>query len=122
MSVIDDFLADYSGPHRELMDEIRALVAALVPDAEEAISYGMPTFRLNGNLVHFAPGKNHVGLYPAPDGVSHVAAELDERGLRHSKGAIQFPIDQPLPRDLVERIVVFRADQQRAMKPARRRP
>lgn len=121
MSVVDDFLAQHSGPHRRLMDEIRALVAGLVPDAEEAIAYGMPTFRLNGNLVHFGPGKDHVGLYPGPDGVTFVAGELDQRGLRHSKGAIQFPVDQPLPRDLVERIVLFRAAQQRDKAPARRR-
>ncbi|MFP5416159.1 MAG: iron chaperone [Actinomycetes bacterium] len=122
MSVIDDYLAEHSGPHRALMDEIRALVAGLVPDAEEALSYGMPTFRLHGNLVHFAPGKHHVGLYPGPDGVAFVADELDARGLKHSKGAIQFPADQPLPRDLIERIVTFRAEQQRAKAPTRKSP
>lgn len=113
MSVIDDYLAGQHGPHRALLDELRALIAGLVPDAEEALSYGMPTWRLNGNLVHIAPAKHHVGLYPGADGVAHVVDELDARGLKHSKEAIQFPLGEPLPRDLVERIVRHREAQQR---------
>lgn len=114
MSVIDDYLAEHAGPHRALMDELRALITALAPEATEAIAWGMPTFRLNGNLVHFAAGKHHVGLYPGADGVAYAADELDRRGLKHSKGAVQFPVSEPLPRDLVEDIVTFRVGQQQA--------
>lgn len=112
MSVIDDYVAGFTGPHHELMVELATLLRELVPEATEAFSYQMPTFKLNGNLVHFAAGENHVGLYPGPDGVEFAKDELTERGLKFSKGAIQFPLDQPLPRDLVTRIVSFRVQQQ----------
>lgn len=114
MSVIDDYLAGVSGRQRELLDELRAIVEAAAPEASEAIAYGMPTYRLNGNLVHFATGARHVGLYPGPAGVEFAAPQLDELGLKYSKGGIQFPLDPPLPRDLIAAIVAFRVDQQRA--------
>lgn len=114
MTVIDDYLAGYDGPHRTLMDELRALIEEGAPEATQAISWGMPTYQLNGNLVHFAAGRNHVGLYPGPAGVELVADELGQLGLKHSKGAIQFPLGKPLPRGLVTRIVAFRVEQQRA--------
>ncbi len=116
-SPIDDHIAQHSGRQRELMVELRDLIRALVPDAEETISYGMPTFRLNGNLVHFAAFAHHVGFYPGADGV--VLAEPFLTGLTHSKGAIRFPLDQPLPVELVRHVVTLRAEQQRAKK---RRP
>lgn len=116
MTVIDDYLAEHSGPHREHMDALRALISRLAPDATEALSWGMPTYKLNGNLVHFAAGKHHVGLYPGAAGIEFAHDELVERGLKFSKGAIQFPVDQPLPVDLVERIVRFRIGQQEAKK------
>lgn len=119
MTVIDDYLAAYTGPHRALMDELRALIRELVPDATEKLSYGMPTYDLSGNLVHFAAGKNHVGFYPAPDGVEFAAERADALGLKRSKGAIQFPLDRPLPRELVADVVRFRAEQQRAKPPRR---
>lgn len=114
MSVIDDYLADYEGEHRRLMDELRALIRARVPESSEAIAWGMPTYRLNGNLVHFAAGKNHVGFYPGADGVGFAAEEVDAVGLKRSKGAIQLRLDRPLPVELLTRILDFRAEQQRA--------
>ena len=116
MSVIDDYLAEHDGEHRLLMDEIRALIVEGAPDATEALSWGMPTYKLNGNLIHFAAGKNHVGLYPGADGVSQFATDIDELGLKRSKGAIQFPIGRPLPSELIARIIAFRVAQQRAKK------
>ena len=113
MSVIDEYLTGFDGAHRSLMDELRALIAELAPEATEAISYQLPTFKLHGNLVHFAAGKHHVGLYPGADGVSNFVDELDALGFKHSKGAIQLPLDKPLPRDLITRIVKFRLEQQR---------
>lgn len=117
VSVIDDYLAEYTGPHREKMDELAALLRDLVPQGTmEKFSWQMPTFWLNGNLVHFAAGKNHVGFYPGASGVEFAAPELDELGLKYSKGAIQFRLDAPLPRDLITRIVQHRIAEQAARK------
>ena len=114
---VDAYLAEFTGAHRALMDELRALIGELVPEASEKISYGMPTFDLNGNLVHFAGFTRHVGLFPGPEGVSHVAEDLGD--LKHSKGTIQLRLDRPLPRELITRVVEFRAAQQRAKRPRR---
>lgn len=114
MSVIDDYLAGFSGRHREHLDTLRALIDRLAPDATEALSWNMPTWKLNGNLIHIAAGKNHVGIYPGADGVAFVADALDELGLKHSKGAIQIPLDQEVPVALVERLVRHRVQQQEA--------
>ncbi|MFA6508428.1 MAG: DUF1801 domain-containing protein, partial [Treponemataceae bacterium] len=75
----------------------------------EAISYQMPTFKLNGNLVHFAAFKKHIGLYPAPSGIAAFAPELSP--YVHAKGSVQFPFDKPLPLDVIERIVAFRVEE-----------
>ena len=112
--MIDDYIAGYTGRHRELMSELAALIRELVAQAGERFSWRMPTFTLNGNLVHFAAGKHHVGFYPGADGVALVAAELDELGLKHSKGAIQLKLAEPLPTELITRIVLFRVEQQQA--------
>ena len=116
MSVIDEYLSTVTGRHRELMEQLRAIIVAAAPTATEAISWNMPTYKLNGNLVHFAPGKNHVGLYPGADGVTFAADQLAELGLKFSKGAIQFPLDRELPVALIESIVAFRVDQQQAKR------
>ncbi|TBT85857.1 hypothetical protein ET989_05220 [Propioniciclava sinopodophylli] len=114
MTVIDDYLAEHSGPHREHMDALRAIITRLAPDATQALAWGMPTWKLNGNLVHIAAGKHHVGLYPGGEGVEFVRDELVELGLKFSKGAIQLPVDRPVPVELVERLVAFRVAQQEA--------
>jgi len=88
---------------------MRRTIREAAPDAVEAISYQMPTFKLNGNLVHFAAYKKHIGFYPTPSGVEAFREELS--AYKVSKGAIQFPIDQPMPLDLVRRIVQFRVAQ-----------
>lgn len=120
MSVIDEYVAGHDGRHREVMDELLALIRELVPDAEEKLSWKMPTFALNGPLIHFAAAKRHIGLYPGADGVAHFVDRLDAAGLKHSKGAIQLPFDQPLPTNLIRDIVGFREKQQRAK--GKRRP
>lgn len=111
-SPIDDYIAQHSGRQAELMTELRDLVRALVPDAGEKISYRMPTFTLNGNLVHFAAFTHHVGFFPGAEGV--VFAEPYLGTLEYSKGGIRFPLDRPLPVDLVTHVVLRRAEQQRA--------
>ncbi|GAA2178968.1 iron chaperone [Brooklawnia cerclae] len=116
MTVMDDYIARHEGAKAGLMRELADLVRALVPDAGEKISYGMPTFTLNGYLVAFGAFAKHIGLYPGSEGVAVVADELDRLGLKHAKGTVQFPLDHPLPRDLVTRIVEFRVTQQRAKR------
>ena len=88
------------------LKRIRASIRRAAPDASEAIKYGIPTFVQSGNLVHFAAFKNHIGFYPTPAGISAFAKQLS--GYKSSKGAVQFPLDAPMPLDLIEEIVRFR--------------
>ncbi len=82
------------------------MIQEAAPEATETINYQMPTFVLHGNLVHFAAQKKHIGFYPTPSGIEAFQAEL--AGYKSSKGAVQFPLDQPLPLELIGRIVTFR--------------
>ena len=102
-TTIDDYIATFSPAEQELLQQLRQTIHEAAPEAEEAISYGMPTFKLHGNLVHFAAYKNHIGFYPTPAPIEAFADELTP--YKVSKGAIQFPKDQPLPLDLIRRIV-----------------
>ena len=115
-SVIDEYIDGFEGVVREKLLELAALVREVAPEASEKISYGTATWDLNGNMVHIAGFARHVSLFPGAVGVE--AFEDDLGGLTHSKGTIQFPLDRPLPLDLIRRIVEFRAEQQRA-KPAK---
>lgn len=112
MQTIDDYIAQFPEDVQKVLQELRAVIHAAAPDAEEKISYQMPTFYLNGNLVHFAAYKNHIGFYPAPSGIEHFQEELS--GYAGAKGSVQFPLDQPIPFDLVTRITGFRAQENRA--------
>lgn len=103
---IDEYIATFPEPIQKMLQEMRATIKAAAPDAQEKISYQMPTFAQQRNLVHFAANKNHIGFYPAPSGIAAFEGELSN--FKYSKGAIQFPIDQPLPLDLITRIVQFR--------------
>ncbi len=85
---------------------MRVTIKESAPAAEEAISYQIPTFKLHGNLVHFAAFKNHVGFYPTSSGISYFKRELS--GYKLSTGAVQFPLDKPIPYDLIRKIVRFR--------------
>jgi uncharacterized protein YdhG (YjbR/CyaY superfamily) len=103
---IDDYIATFPKEIQRMLQELRATIHAAAPEATEKISYQMPTFYLKGNLIHFAAFKNHIGLYPAPSGIEAFKEELSRYA--SSKGAVQFPIDKPLPLELVSRIVKFR--------------
>ena len=105
-SVIDAYIAACEVPVQPILQRLREIIREEAPDSAEKISYGMPTFYLHENLVHFALAKRHIGFYPSPSGVQAVQSELS--GFRWSKGAIQFPLDQPLPEDLIRTIVQFR--------------
>jgi len=85
------------------------LIRLAAPGAEEKISYQMPTFYLNGNLVHFAAYAKHIGFYPTPSGIEKFKRELSE--YKHAKGSVQFPLGEPLPVDLIEKIVRFRVEE-----------
>lgn len=103
---IDEYISNYPQEMQELLVTLRKVVKEAAPDAIEKISYQMPTFALYGNLVHFAAFKNHIGFYPAPSGVEAFKDELT--AYKCSKGAIQFPIKEPLPYALISKIVRFR--------------
>jgi uncharacterized protein YdhG (YjbR/CyaY superfamily) len=100
------------------MEGLRKAIRSSAPDALEAISYGIPTFKLNGNLVHFGGYKNHIGFYPGPTAIGTFKKEL--KGYNLSKGTIQFPLDSPLPLELVRRIVLFRVNMNLAKKRKRK--
>ena len=91
---------------RALLERMRSIIAKAAPSATEIISYAMPTFYLHGNLVHFALAKNHLGFYPSPSAVTKFASKL--KGYTTSKGAVQFPLDKPLPVQLITEMLRFR--------------
>jgi uncharacterized protein YdhG (YjbR/CyaY superfamily) len=103
---IDEYIAACPEDVQEILHALRATIRAAAPDAEEKISYGMPAFAQNGNLVYFAAAKNHIGFYPTSSGIAAFQQELSK--YEGSKGAVRFPISQPLPMDLISRIVKFR--------------
>lgn len=104
---IDEYIKTFPADIQIILEKMRQTVHKTAPEAVEAIAYQMPTFRLNGkNLVHFAAFKNHIGFYPTPSGTEVFQKEIGP--YEHSKGAIQFPLDKPIPYDLVEKIVLFR--------------
>ena len=103
---IDEYIAGCPENVRETLEEIRAIIRKAAPGAEEKISYHMPAFDLNGILVYFAAQTRHIGFYPTSSGVTAFQKELGS--YKSSKGAIQFPLDQPLPLELIDRIVKFR--------------
>ena len=103
---IDEYIAMFPDDIQERLQTLRATIHDAAPDAEERISYQMPAFALNGNLVYFAAQKSHIGLYPTSSGIAAFEQELS--GYESSKGAVRFPLSQPLPLDLITRIVKFR--------------
>ena len=103
---IDEYIADYPKDVQKLLQQVRATIKKAAPEAEEKISYGIPTFTLNGNLVHFGAYEKHIGFYATPTG--HEAFKKELSVYKQGKGSVQFPIDQPLPLDLISRIVKFR--------------
>ena len=106
-SSIDEYIASFPEDKQALLESIRVTIKAAASEAEERISYGMPTFALNGNLVYFAATKNHIGLYPASSGVPEAFRNELSR-YKGTKGSVHFPYSQPLPLELITRIVQFR--------------
>jgi uncharacterized protein YdhG (YjbR/CyaY superfamily) len=105
-TTIPEYIARFPEQVRGILEELRRVIKETAPEAEEAISWGMPTFRLHGNLVHFAGYKHHIGFYPGSSAIDAFREELPP--YKHSKGTLQFPIDKPVPFDLVRKIVRYR--------------
>ena len=108
-TTVDAYIATFPAEVQTLLQQVRKTIQQAAPDATEAIKYAMPTFVLNGNLVHFAAFKQHIGFYPAPTGIKAFEKELSP--YKQGKGSIQFPLDQPLPLDLITKIVRYRVKQ-----------
>ncbi|PKW29955.1 iron chaperone [Flavobacterium lindanitolerans] len=106
---IDEYIATFPHDVQKILEEVRSTIQKAAPEATEAIKYAIPTFVLNGNLVHFAAFKNHIGFYPAPEGMEEFDRELT--AYKKGKGSVQFPFDQPIPLDLIARITAFRVKQ-----------
>ena len=106
-SNIDEYISGFLPEIGDILEQVRATISEAAPQAEEVISYSMPAFRLNGMLVFFAAYKNHIGFYPTPSGIKTFKEELSV--YKNSKGAVQFPLNKPLPTELITKIVKFRA-------------
>ncbi len=106
---IDQYIAGFPLEIQAILREVRATIKKAAPEAQEAISYQMPTFKLNGNLIHFAAFKNHIGVYPAPTGIEQFRKELS--AYKGGKGSVQFPFNQPMPYDLISKIVKYRVQE-----------
>lgn len=103
---VDEYISGFPREIQKKLEEMRTTILKAAPDSEERISYQMPAYSFNGNLVYFAAYKNHIGFYPTASGIKNFKADLSKYG--SSKGAVRFPIDQSLPLDLISRIVKFR--------------
>lgn len=106
---IDDYIKDFTGDVKTRLEKLREVIKKAAPGAEEAISYAIPTFKLNGNLVHFAGFKNHIGFYPGAGGIAEFEDKLSSYPT--SKGTVQFSHDKPIPFGLIGQIVKFRVIQ-----------
>lgn len=114
---IDEYIATFPEEIQKILEKIRATIKAAAPDAEEKISYQMPTFFLKGNLVHFAAFKKHIGFYPVPTGIEKFKKELS--AYAGAKGSVQFPLDKPIPYGLIGKIVKFRVKENLAKAAAK---
>lgn len=106
---IDEYVAGFPQDVQEVLEKIRATIRKVAPEAEETIKYRMPTFTLKGNLVYFAAFKRHIGFYPPVTGARELRDEL--AGYEGPKGSLKFPLDRPIPYELIGKIVKFRVQE-----------
>ena len=109
MLTIKSYFDSFPEQAREKLEIMRQTIKKAAPQAEELISYNMPAFKLNGILVYYAAYKNHIGFYPTASGIANFQKEFS--GYKYSKGAVQFPINEPLPLELITKIVKFRVNE-----------
>ena len=107
---IDEYIGSFPDHVQVKLQQVRNAIKKAAPQAEEAIKYGIPTFILNGNVVHFGGYKNHIGFYPAPTGIELFKKEFAP--YKTSKGTVQFPLDEPMPLALIEKITKYRVQEQ----------
>lgn len=110
---IDEYIMQFQPEIQEILITMRKVIKEAAPDAVELISYQMPAFKQHGNLVYFAAFKNHIGFYPTASGISAFKQEFS--GYKSSKGAVQFPVDKPIPYELISRVVQFRVAECKAL-------
>jgi len=115
---IDEYISLFPDDVRTILNQVRQTIRAAAPEAQETINYQMPTFTLNGNLVHFAGFKNHIGFYPTPTGIEAFKDELS--AYKGAKGSVQFSLDQPMPLSLIRRIVEYRVKENSERKPGKK--
>ena len=116
---MDEYIAGFPQDVQAILEKIRATIRKAAPGAEETISYQMPTFKLKGNLVHFAAFKKHIGFYPTSSGIEKFKHEL--AAYKSAKGSVQFPFDRPIPYGLIGKMVKFRVKENLAKAKAKRR-
>ena len=114
LPTVDEYIASLPPDLQERASAMRGFIRSLVPEAGEKMAYGIPTYTLRGNLVHFGVYQSHVGFYPGSEAIEHFKDDLGV--YKTSKGTVQFPLEQPLPFDLIERIVRYRVAQSQGKK------
>lgn len=114
MEEVEKFIASFPVETQKLLNQMRVTVRAVAPEASEGMGYGMPGYKLNGKpLVYFCAYKNHIGFYATPTGHKEFEKELSR--YKQGKGSVQFPINEPLPLDLIKKIVEFRVEENKAL-------
>lgn len=117
-TTIDEYISSFPIDVQKVLEEVRHKIGSIAPEAQETISYAIPTFDLNGkHLIHFAGFKNHIGLYPTPVGMEQFKDDFAD--YKTGKGSVQFPLNEPMPMDLIAKIVKFRLESIR--QPAKRK-
>jgi uncharacterized protein YdhG (YjbR/CyaY superfamily) len=116
---IDEYIAAFPPNVQDILQKIRTIIAQAAPDAEETIKYQIPTFVWHGNLVHFAAFQHHIGFYPTPSAIEAFSRELAR--YKNAKGSVQFPLDQPVPYGLIQKMVEFRVKETREKIAVRKR-
>jgi uncharacterized protein YdhG (YjbR/CyaY superfamily) len=115
MDEIDNYISNFPEAVQPLLHQIKTIIKEEAPDAEEAMAYGMPAYKTNKKpLVYFAAFKSHIGLYATPSG--HEAFQKELAGYKQGRGSVQFPLDKPIPFDLIRRIVAFRVDENKSSR------
>ncbi len=109
---IDEYIASFPKDVQNVLQQIRQTIKDTAPEAEETISYNMPTFKLNGNLVWFGAFKNHVGFYPRKSAIEAFKEKLVDYEVSNVQGTVKFPLDKPIPMDLIKEMVQFRVKEQ----------
>ena len=113
MNAVDEYIVTYPEDIKKILKQIRAIIKENAPDAVESMSYGMPAYKVHGRLlVYFAAFKNHIGFYATPSGHTEFKEELSK--YKQGKGSVQFPLDKPIPFDLMRQIVAFRLEENKA--------